>query len=97
MTLTRIEELRRWIEGLRGQAQVPSRELERLAEALGRSKSKRGKEPVYVLPGRPPLSIPHHSRPMKRRTKDSILTTLESDLAELEEDERTRQSGRDKI
>ena len=81
MTLERIEELEAWVGRLRGQGQVPSSELERLAKAAGRTKQKRGKHPIYVTPGRPPLSIPHHGHPMKRRTKDSILTTIESDLA----------------
>ena len=93
MTLKKIEELRRRIAELRVQGQVSSRELEGLAEAVGRQKRKTGKHPMYVLKARPPLSIPHHSQPLKRRTKDSILTTLESDLATKEEElrnERTR-------
>lgn len=98
MTLKQIEELEAWVGKLRGQGQVPSSELERLAKAVGRTKEKRGKHPIYVSSGRPPLSIPHHGRPMKRRTKDSILTTIESDLAikkEQIENERNRQNGRD--
>jgi len=96
MTLKKIEELRAWVAKLRAQGQVTSEQLERLAEAVGRTRSKRGKHPTYVTPRRPALSIPHHSRPMKRRTKDNILTTIEGDLTIIEEqltDEGNGQSG----
>lgn len=70
--------------------------MEKLAEAIGRTRRKGGQHPTYVLPPRPALSIPHHSKPMKRRTKDSILSTLEGDLAIEEErllNEADRQNG----
>jgi len=51
MTLKKIEELRLRIAGLRGKSQVPSWELQNLAEAIGRTKSKRGKHPMYEMPG----------------------------------------------
>ena len=86
MTPKKIEELRLRVEVLRRQSQIPSRELQSLAEAVGRSRSKRGKHPIYEMPGRPSLAIPNHSRPMPRYTKDSILAMLEDDLGMLEED-----------
>ena len=85
MTPKKIEELRRRVEELRGQAQVPSRELEKLAKAIGRTPRKGGKHPMLEMPGRRPLPIPHHSRPMKNRTKDAVLTQLEGDLWVIEE------------
>lgn len=45
-------------------ANIKSQDLIRLAEALGREKSKRGKEPTYVsllLPDNKPISIPNVS------------------------------------
>ena len=86
MTLKKIEELRQRIEELRGQAQVPSRELESLARAIGRNPRKGGKHPMFEMPGRRPLPIPHHSRPMKKQTKDAILAFLEGDLWAIEEE-----------
>lgn len=37
------------------------------------------------LPHRRSVGIPHHSKPLKRHTKDSILDTLEGDLDAYEE------------
>jgi hypothetical protein len=85
MTLKRIDELRQWLTELRAQGQVPSRELERLAEAVGRVPHNRGKHPMYEMAGRLPLSIPHHSKPMNKFTKNQILTILEGDLGVQEE------------
>jgi hypothetical protein len=86
MTLKKIRELRRRIAELRGQAQVPSRVLENLAKAAGRELRQGGKHPMFILHGRPPLAIPHHSRPIKKLTKESILTQIEGDLAVQEEE-----------
>lgn len=86
MTVKKIAELRRRIEELRGQAQVPSRELESLAKAIGRQPRKGGKHPMLEMPGRRPLPIPHHSRPMKNRTKEAILTQFEGDIWAIEEE-----------
>jgi len=81
MTLKKIEELRLRI----AKSQVPSWELQNLAEAIGRTKSKRGKHPMYEMLGRPSLAIQNHSRPMPRYTKDSVLEILEGDLDAIEE------------
>ena len=86
MTLKKIAELQRWIKELRGQGQAPSRVLESLAMAIGRQRRKGGKHAIFEMPGRPPLPIPHHSRPMKNRTKETILTQLEGDLWAIEEE-----------
>jgi hypothetical protein len=96
MTLKKIRELRRRIEELRGSAQVQSRVLENLAKAIGRKPRKGGKHPMFELPGRRPLAIPHHSKPMKNLTKESILSQLEGDLAAQEEEiwnEGARRNG----
>lgn len=94
MTLKKIAELRRRIAGLRGQAQVPSRVLENLAKATGRKLRNGGKHPIYVLPGRRPLAIPHHAQPINRYTKESILTQIEGDLAVQEEELRNEAQQR---
>jgi hypothetical protein len=86
MTPKKIAELKRRVAELRGQSQVPSRVLEKLAKAIGREPRKGGKHPMFELPGRRPLAIPHHSKPMKNRTKESILTQLEGDIAAQEEE-----------
>ncbi|HUW54564.1 MAG TPA: hypothetical protein VMV99_14230 [Rhodanobacter sp.] len=59
-----------------------------LAEKLGRTRSKRGKEPTYVREDAPelspPLSIPKHPGDMKRGTVLSIVEALLSDVDEWE-------------
>jgi len=99
MTLKKIEELRRWLEVLRGQGQAPSKELKALAEAIGRKLDGKGRHPMYVMKGRPRVPIPHHSAPIKRRTKDAILAILDGDLAAIEMAEKqaiAKQNGHSK-
>jgi hypothetical protein len=58
-----------------------------LAEALGRRRADRGSEPTFVsdaFPGLRPLTIPSHSKPLKRFTALSVLDQLEEDIAEWE-------------
>ena len=65
-----------------------ARDLERIANQLGRTKVNRGKEPTWEsdLPGRPPLSIPHHGgRDIAIGTRNSILDFLEDDVMTLQE------------
>jgi hypothetical protein len=65
-----------------------ARDLERIANQLGRTKVNRGKEPTWEsdLPGRPPLSIPHHGgRDIAIGTRNSILDFLEDDVMALQE------------
>lgn len=65
-----------------------ARDLESIAKQLGRTKVNRGKEPTWEseLPGRPPLSIPHHGgRDIATGTRNSILDFLEDDALALQE------------
>lgn len=65
-----------------------ARDLESIAKQLGRTKVNRGKEPTWesALPGRPPLSIPHHGgRDIAIGTRNSILDFLEDDVMALQE------------
>lgn len=89
MDLPRIRELRRRIQRLRpGIANIKPRELVALAEAVGRSPRKGGKEPTYVMDGRPPLQIPQHGSSKRssvaKYTAKNILDHLEEDLDYLE-------------
>lgn len=73
--------LLREIEALRaGKANVRARQLIALAISIGRIEVNRGKEPTYEKPGRPPLTIPNHSRGMSPHTVMSILNFLEADV-----------------
>lgn len=80
---------------------MPSRKIENFARRLGRKRAKRGSEPTWIsdiLPKARPVSIPHHSRPLKKRTAENILNQLEKDLIDLElieETDRTRGDGHD--
>ncbi len=95
----KLVRLRRTLDALRlGLANMPSRKLENFARALGRRRAKRGSEPTWVsdsLPNRRPVSIPHHSRPLKKRTAENILDQLERDLIDLELIEQADQIRRD--
>ena len=81
--------MRKRLQALRTRSGIiKSGELERLARALGRRLSNRGKEPTFVsdlLPQSRPLSIPHHPGTLKKGTADNILDQLEKDIDELEE------------
>jgi hypothetical protein len=89
MEKRRLSRLRKRLQALRTRSgNIESRELERLARALGRQLSNRGKEPTFVstlLPQSRPLSIPHHSGTLKRGTANNILDQLEKDIDDLEE------------
>jgi hypothetical protein len=89
MDKRKLRQLRRRIEALRTRlGTIQSRELESLAKALGRKRAKRGKEPTFIsewLPQSRPLSIPHHSKALKKGTASSILDQLEKDIDDLEE------------
>jgi len=88
MTLRRIAQLRALIAELRRARDVKSRDVVRLARAVGRKPdTKRGKEPTYVHPelaNRRPLSIPNHPT-LAPGTKNNILDDLEGDLDAYEE------------
>lgn len=70
-------------------APVDSNVLERYANAVGRQKENRGKEPTWVRKFEPhlspPLSIPNHSKDVKPGTSRSIIDQLLADLDEWEQ------------
>jgi hypothetical protein len=88
MTLKRVAQLRAHIAELRRARDVKSRDIVRLAQAIGRKPdNKRGKEPTYIHPeirNRRPLSIPNHPT-LAPGTKNNILDDLEGDLDAYEE------------
>lgn len=60
-----------------------ARDLESLAERLGRGKVKRGKEPMWESTefSLPPIAIPHHGgRDLSPGVRNNILNCLEDDL-----------------
>jgi hypothetical protein len=78
-------------------SQPKAKELQALAERLGRKTINRGKEPMYAnetFPHLRPLSIPSHKgRDMPTGTKNSILNQLEEDLDAWEETLSKRERG----
>lgn len=87
MIQKKLDQITRRIEQARRSPQK-ARDLERIAQQLGRTKVNRGKEPTWEseLPGRPPLSIPHHGgRDIAIGTRNSILDFLEDDVMALQE------------
>ncbi|MDO8432535.1 MAG: type II toxin-antitoxin system HicA family toxin [Candidatus Binatus sp.] len=88
MTLKQVGRLRVRVGNLRRTRDVKSREMVRLAKAIGREPDNRtGKEPTYVhseLGDRRPLSIPNHPT-LAPGTKNNILDDLEGDLDAYEE------------
>ena len=82
MNTRNLDQIMRRIEQARLSPQK-ARDLESIAKQLGRTKVNRGKEPMWEndLPGRPPLSIPHHSsRDIAIGTRNRILDILEEDV-----------------
>lgn len=79
MTIAQLRRLERRLKALRGTPRKP-RELEALAKSFGRKRVKRGKEPTWIsipFPQLRPVSIPHHSRDVKRGVTEEILSQLE--------------------
>jgi len=89
MKRQKLDKLRKQVEELRQKGGIGSSELESLAEALGRVRSKRGKHLTWInkaIPDLPPLSIPHHgSKDLNKYTANDILDKLELDIEKLEE------------
>ena len=89
MNRRKLDKLRKRVEELRQKGGIGSSEIESLAKALGRVKSKRGKEPNWInkiFPDLRPLSIPHHgSKDLSRITANIILDQLELDIEKYEE------------
>ncbi len=99
MNKKRLKAIRGELEALRGQKhQVRSAPLERIAKRLGRTPSKRGKEPNFVSdkPGWTPLSIPNRKgRTLSAGTATSIINALEEDVTRLEEElEKEKGNGK---
>lgn len=88
MDRKKLDRIKRSIEQARRSPQK-ARGLESIAKQLGREKVNRGKEPTWEspLPGRPPLSIPHHGggRDIPIGTRNSILDFLEDDVFVLQD------------
>ncbi len=87
MNSKELDRIMRRIEQARLSPQK-ARDLESIAKQLGRTKVNRGKEPMWEndLPGRPPLSIPHHGgRDIAIGTRNSILIILEEDVMAFQE------------
>ena len=88
MKRQKLDKLRKQVEELRQKGGIGSSELESLAEALGRVRSKRGKHLTWInkaIPDLPPLSIPHHgSKDLNKYTANSILDQLEFDIDKFE-------------
>jgi hypothetical protein len=83
----KLEKLRRELEGMRRRSRsIKPSELEVLAQRLGRSRVKRGKEPTYERSGSGwfPLTIPSHPGTLAVGTACSILDQLEEDIDRLE-------------
>lgn len=83
MDSNKLRKLRDDLHALR-RAQPKARDLQSLAQRLGRARTQRGKHPMWEsepFPELRPLSIPDHKgRDMPRGTKNSILDQLEEDL-----------------
>ncbi len=77
-----MESFRQRLGSLKG------RELESVARTMGRRlDTQRGKEPTWIseeLPDARPLSIPNHTRDLKKGTAGNIVDQLELDLEGLE-------------
>jgi hypothetical protein len=89
MDKKKIRRLRSRLERLRGGvANLKREDLVGFAEALGRVRSRRGKEGTYIsslLPHSRPISIPKH-RTFNKFTAGNILDAFEQDLFALEEE-----------
>ena len=86
MNAKQLKRLQAKIESLRAKGTVKPRELESIAKSLQRSLVKRGKHPHWestILPTRPPISIPNHSKELNRFIAQKILDPLERDVIEL--------------
>lgn len=85
-----LKRLKRELKQLRANyAPTDSDVLEKYANAVGRQKEKRGKEPTWVRKIdphlSPPLSIPNHSKDIKAGTARSIIDQLLADIDEWEQ------------
>lgn len=84
-----LAKIKKDLEGrLAAAAGQRGKELKKIAERLGRKKKDRGGEPNWVREDcpelSPPLSIPQHSKELKKATAKSIIEQLLSDVDEWE-------------
>jgi len=87
MSPPRAVKLRQKLEALRRKGGIKSSEMRAFAKSLGRKTASRGSEPNWINPHFPdlrPVSIPHHSRDLKKFTAQSILNQLEEDVEAME-------------
>jgi len=87
VTTESVEKLRQQVDRLRRQGDVKRRELESLAEKIGRKLDRSKSEPIYKsarFPEHKIISIPNH-RKIKRFIKEQVLNDLEDDLDAWEE------------
>ena len=89
MNRTKLNRIKKKIDAMRLRpGNIRAQELENLAAALGRERSKRGKEPTYIstlLPNSKPISIPNHPGALNKFVAGNILDSLEQDIFNLEE------------
>jgi predicted RNA binding protein YcfA (HicA-like mRNA interferase family) len=87
MDADEISRCRSDLQGLRRKtANIARDDVERLVLRLGYAlRPKKGGHPVYVKPGRLPLTIPGHRNALNRFTVRGILDRLEEDLDREEE------------
>jgi hypothetical protein len=89
MDREKLDKIHKRVAELRKKGGIGYSELESLARALGRVRSKRGKHLTWInkaFPDLPPLSIPHHgSKDLNKYTANHILDKLEMDIEKLEE------------
>ena len=86
MNAKQLKRLQAKIESLRAKGTVKPSEVESIAKSLQRSLGKRGKHPRWestILPNRPPIFIPNHSKELNRFIAGKILDQLEEDVIEL--------------
>ena len=96
MNREKLEKLRQWAKDLRRQGGIKSADMEGLAQALGRKRHKRGKEPTWIsekFTDLRPVTIPHHSRDLNRFTALHILDQLEDDLDRYETEATKKERG----
>jgi hypothetical protein len=90
MNKKKLQRLKRQVAALRQRlGNIRSKELQRLAQALGRDREKKRRgEPMWIstaLPSSRPLAIPDHPGTLKRYTAGSILDQLDDDIVRWEE------------
>lgn len=95
MNRNKLKKLRLEIDKLRGRGGIKSRELEALAEALGRKCHPRGSEPTWIseVTGFRPISIPNHPTDLNKFTARNILDQLEADIDKIEGDDHEENNG----